>query len=83
MAIESVATQTPASRDQDPTIRAEALYHLGLGASSELWQIAAIAQMLNDHEDVQKADFPDEVAGGIAAILNLASRGRDHLLTKL
>lgn len=79
MATESVATTTHPCRDKDQEVRANALHHLAGGAQICLWQIKAIAQMLNDRDEVQAAGFPDEVTGGISAILALASHESDQL----
>lgn len=83
MASESVTTQPNPCRDPDHKVRADALHKAALGSNMVLWQIKAIAQLLNDHQAVQEVDFPDEISGGIGAILALATHESDDLFARL
>lgn len=45
--------------------------------SLDLLKIKAIAQLVVEDSDFNRAEFPEEICGGVLAILDIASRGYD------
>ena len=71
MAIESVAQQSVGNSEK---AKADRFFQQANGMYLDLFQVKAIAQMLNDHPSINDASVDDDVAGGILAILSIAQR---------
>lgn len=80
MATESVPRSALVTgRKVSRKLRAEQVSRAANTAYLDLFQVRSIAQMLNDHHEVGKADFPDDVSGGILAILSIATGACERL----
>lgn len=56
----------------DDKAREAALFQAANDAALDLFKIKGVAQMLNLHRDIDQIGFPDDVAGGIGALAEMA-----------
>lgn len=76
MAIESVATEAIKPIDyKEGYLKLSS--EIG-GLCLDLLKIKAIALMVSESNDFNKAEFPEEIYGGVLAIFEIASRAHDQ-----